>query len=232
MEIVRANSKGIKRALEVLRSGGIVAHATETCYGLACDLTNPQAVQKLFELKQRPENQPVSALFASVDQVKNYVEWSERAEELAQKHLPGPLTLILPRKNGAPFYIWIKPPPLFSSYEVKPSPPFSPSLLRGRGMGGEGIGIRISSHPVAMELAQKFGKPLSTTSANVHGQPNTYSVGEIQRQLTVRADGHTPLLSLSILILDSGPLPKNPPSTIINLTDNNTSTVRTGNLQI
>ncbi|OIO54355.1 threonylcarbamoyl-AMP synthase [Candidatus Peregrinibacteria bacterium CG1_02_54_53] len=189
MRSVVASPQTLEEALHILAAGGVIAHATETCYGLACDLTNPQAVAKLFAIKNRPANQPVSALFASVDAAKKYVEWNAKAEEFAQQHLPGPLTLILPLHKDAQ-QIFPTPHPL------RPTP---------------SLGIRISSHPLAMELAKRFGKPLSTTSANLHGQPNPYSAQEIERQFTSAVVQPN-------LILDSGKLPSVPPSTVINLT--------------
>ncbi|MFH1443965.1 MAG: L-threonylcarbamoyladenylate synthase [Candidatus Peregrinibacteria bacterium] len=207
MRSVTASPQALEEALRVLAAGGVVAHATETCYGLACDLTNPQAVTKLFAIKNRPQDQPVSGLFASIATAKKYVEWNTKAEELASKHLPGPLTLILPMNEAAREKLFIVP---------IPNPQ---SLIRG-------IGIRISSHPLAMELVRRFGKPLSTTSANVHGRPNPYSVQEIEQQFAstnVQPD----------LILDSGTLPPTPPSTIINLSSaGQTRTHRQGDLSV
>jgi L-threonylcarbamoyladenylate synthase len=205
MQIVPASTEGLQRALDVLRAGGVIAHATETCYGLACDLSNPAAVEKLFAIKQRPPTQPVSALFASIDDAKQYVVWNDEAEELAQQYLPGPLTLILPLREDAPKKLF----PVFSILPVRPHPgghsPFS------------SLGVRISSHPLAMNLVTAFGSPLSTTSANLHGQPNPYSLDQI-----VPCD----------LIIDSGTLPQNPPSTVMDLTGETIEKRRSGDLHI
>src|SRR6185503_9969063 len=77
------------------------------------------------------------------------------------------------------------------------------------------LGIRISSHPVAQELAKKFGKPLSTTSANLHGRENPYSAEDFEKQFSVVGARHA--LPLPDMFLDSGTLQKNPPSTVIDL---------------
>jgi len=203
MRTVRVSPEATEEALHILAAGGVVAHATETCYGFACDLTNPAAVEKLFAIKNRPADQPVSALFPSIEEAKKYVEWNDRAESLAKKHLPGPLTLILPlHKDALPIF-------------PNPNPTPNPTLA-----------IRISSHPLAMELAARFGKPLSTTSGNLHGKPSPYSVPEIERQFASAA-------AQPDLILDSGELPSTPPSTIIDLTQKNeTQTKRQGDLSV
>ena len=85
------------------------------------------------------------------------------------------------------------------------------------------MGVRVSPHPVARALAEGFGTPLSTTSANVHGQPNPYSAEDIRAQFT---EGPMP-----DLVLDSGTLPTTPPSTVIDLTGD-AGTLRTGSLRI
>lgn len=196
MRFLSAKREKVGKACTILTQGGIVAHATETCYGFACDLTNLDAVQRLFTLKKRPVNQPVSALFPSIEEAKKYVEWNDRAEELAQQHLPGPLTLILPLRKGTLLPLF----PVPSSHEGT-------------------LGVRVSSHPVAQQLVAQFGKPLSTTSANLSGQRSPYSAEEIMEQF------HDQQLQPD-LILDSGELPRNPPSRVIDLSGESEIVVR------
>jgi L-threonylcarbamoyladenylate synthase len=191
LRVLPCSEQALKQALQVLASGGVVAHATETCYGLACDVTNPKAVKKLFLVKKRPLDQPVSILFPSVDEAKKYVAWNDEAEKLAREFLPGPLTLILPVRLGASRLCIV--PILNSQFSILNS-----------------VGVRISSHPLAMELVTRFGSPLSTTSANVHGLPNTYSADEIVEQFHEQS-------AQPDLVIDEGTLPRNKPSKIINL---------------
>jgi L-threonylcarbamoyladenylate synthase len=193
MDILPPTPQAIATALVVLRSGGIVAHATETCYGLACDLTNPDAVAHLFAVKQRPLHQPVSALFPSIEATDAWVLWTLEARALAERELPGPLTIILPL------------------LEEKQSMIFPcPSAEKGAGeeTAQRTLGIRISPHSIAMGLAREYGEPLSTTSANLHGRENPYSIEEIRNQY---ADG----IPMPDLAIDSGELPKRPPSRIL-----------------
>jgi tRNA threonylcarbamoyl adenosine modification protein (Sua5/YciO/YrdC/YwlC family) len=131
IDVILASDIGITRALAILHSGGVIAHATETCYGFACDLSNPKAVQKLFDIKKRSYDQPVSALFPSMEEAQQYVEFSPKALDLAEKYLPGPLTLVLQRNKHAPSLIHICPPFLTAHRSQLIAP----------------IGIRISSHP-------------------------------------------------------------------------------------
>lgn len=199
MKIVSYSPEALREAIEIINAGGTVAHATETCYGFACDLTNPAAVTKLFAIKQRPRTQPVSALFPSVSDAKKWVEWNNAADELAKKHLPGPLTIILPLKENIPLY---------------PTPD-----------GGSSLGVRVSSNPQALALAEEAGCVLSTTSANIHGQPNPYSAADIETQFA-DADAKPDL------ILDSGELPHTPPSTVVNLMTENVQALRKGEVNV
>ncbi len=184
MQILPVTDDTLHVAAALIRDGGVVAHATETCYGLACDMTNAVAVERVFRIKQRPFTQPVSALFPQVEAAKAWVLWNARAEELAQKFLPGPLTLILPIAKDVALF---------------PTP-----------AGGATVGVRVSPHPVSRQLAELAGRPISTTSANVHGQPSPYDAQTIAAQYDGAGDAPD-------LVLDSGTLPTTPPSTILDL---------------
>jgi L-threonylcarbamoyladenylate synthase len=202
MRILPASPQATDEAISVLREGGIIAHATETCYGLACDLSNPQAVAKLFRVKDRPSDQPVSALFASIDDAKRYVEWGDRAQEYA-KHLPGPLTLVLSLRKDAPKLVYERP---YSPFSILHSP-------------FRTLGIRISPHSTALALVSGFGSPISTTSANLHGKANPYSAEEIAAQFAGQRFQPD-------VIIDDGTLPSVPPSKVIDLTTENSEILR------
>ena len=197
MNIQPLSDKSIQEAIALLRDGGVVAHATETCYGLACDLGNAEAVAKLFAIKNRPLNLPVSALFVSIDQSQQYVEWNEAALTLGTQHLPGPLTIILMKKPGCALHVCPE--------------------------GGESVGVRISSHPTARQLAEAFGSPLSTTSANIHGKKNPYPTETIAEQYA-RAQ------VVPDLIIDEGELSHEASSTVVDATHGSVEMLREGNI--
>jgi L-threonylcarbamoyladenylate synthase len=158
MNVLPFSASNLEKAADILKQGGVIAHATETCYGLACDLRNPLAVKKVFAIKHRSETQPVSGLFQSVEDAKKWIIWNEKADALAAQYLPGPLTLILPIRSDAPAAIF-------------------PMLLHPTTLG-----VRISSHPHAAALTAACRFPLSTTSANLHGKANPYSAEDIIEQ--------------------------------------------------
>ncbi len=143
----------IKRAADVLFSGGMVAYPTESFYGLAVDATNEKAIKHLFFVKRRQASRPVLILIPYIEALGQYVDYiPPLARQLIKEFWPGGLTLV------------------FSA-----GPKVSPLLTANTGK----IGIRLSSHPVATALTQSIGLPISGTSANISGKPACKSVDEV-----------------------------------------------------
>lgn len=142
-------------AVKTLHAGGVVAHATETCYGLAADIFQKKALERLYSLKKMPLDKPVSVLVRDLDEAQRYGEFSSTALKLALKYWPGPLTIIVPRKPALP--------PLVN-------------------YGQNTVGFRVSSNKKTRELLEAFGGPLTTTSANVHAEKQAYSVQDMLAQ--------------------------------------------------
>ena len=147
----------ITKAAEVILSGGIVCFPTESTYGLAVLASNHEALERLAEVKGRKDTSPFGLIVPNISSGKNLVEdWTPLAQRLADKHWPGPLTMILKAKKG----------------------------LHSRLMGeGDGVGFRITSHKIAHELVERVGAPITATSANLTGQSNATNVQEAQDQL-------------------------------------------------
>lgn len=144
-----------KPFIEVLRSGGVIAHATETCYGFACDVFNKDAIKRLYELKQMGADKPVSILVDSLETAKRFGVFNKEAIKLAQKYWPGPLTIVVKRKRALSAF-------------------FNPGI--------QTVGIRVPGHKLSLKIAKLFKRPITTTSANVSGLPSTYSVSAIKKQ--------------------------------------------------
>jgi len=130
----------IKAAAEIIRGGGLVAFPTETVYGLGANALDPAAVQKIFEMKGRPETSPLIVHVASLEMAREIVsEWPPMAHELARLWWPGPLTLVLPKKNLIPDNVTA---------------------------GLSTVGVRMPNHPIALELLEAAGVPIAAPSAN------------------------------------------------------------------
>jgi L-threonylcarbamoyladenylate synthase len=135
------------------RQGECVAIPTETVYGLAADASNPKAINKIFALKGRPENRPISVLLADKNQMQDWaVHIPEIAWALASKFWPGPLTLVVPK---------------------------APHVPENLTAGQASIGLRVPAHPIALEILKAFTGGLAAPSANLFAQPSPQTVAEV-----------------------------------------------------
>lgn len=134
----------IRCAAEIIRNGGLVVIPTETVYGLAADATNDRAVARIFEAKGRPAFNPLIVHVADIEMARRYVETPPLAERLAAEFWPGPLTLVLPRREVCAI-----------------------SLLAGAGL--DTLGVRAPDHQIAQAVIRAAGVPLAAPSANRSG---------------------------------------------------------------
>ena len=130
----------LERAAEVLRAGGLVAFPTETVYGLGANALDPEAVAGIFTAKGRPANNPVIVHVVEVEAIRTIAAaWPDTAARLAARFWPGPLTLVLPKRDVVPAIVTA---------------------------GGPTVAVRIPAHPVAQALIRIAGVPLAAPSAN------------------------------------------------------------------
>jgi L-threonylcarbamoyladenylate synthase len=155
MEIIRLAdtpiNKAVEKAVHVLRKGEVILYPTDTLYGLGVDARNPEAVARLKELKGRESKKPISVIVSDVKHMERCGVMNAAAHAIAERFLPGPLTLVLP---------------------AHPSMPKEVQL-------GDAIGLRIPNNDFCLALAKAYGEPITTTSANVSGLPTKRSVNDI-----------------------------------------------------
>ena len=152
----------LAQAVEVLKSGGVVAYPTETYYGLAVDPSNEAAVARLFAVKGRRENKPVLLLIDVQQQVERYAaQVPPPFVPLMEEFWPGPLTLVFPA---------------------------APQVLAGLQGGTGTVGLRLSPHPVARALCDAWGGPLTATSANRSGASPAATAAEVTEQFDESLD--------------------------------------------
>ncbi|MEK7509378.1 MAG: L-threonylcarbamoyladenylate synthase [Patescibacteria group bacterium] len=157
METLSINDlAAVAKAADVLARGGVILYPTDTLYGLGADALSDEAVAKVRAIKGRDEKKPIHAIVADLGMAAKYAEVSEAARKLAQKFLPGPLTLILKKKSG-----------------------IEASIAKGM----DTFSIRIPDNQFCLDLAKAFGKPFTTTSANTAGMQPERSVKKILTQL-------------------------------------------------
>ncbi|MEW6038919.1 MAG: L-threonylcarbamoyladenylate synthase [Pseudomonadota bacterium] len=156
-----ALSRDIEAAVRVLQTGGLVAFPTETVYGLGADACNPAAVRRIFEAKGRPPDHPLIVHFARLDNLEHWTrDIPDAAWRLAERFWPGPLTLILRRRNA-------------------------PLEVTG---GQETVGVRMPDHPVALALLEAFGGGVAAPSANRFGRVSPTRARHVRKELKGKVD--------------------------------------------
>ncbi|ENM5739977.1 threonylcarbamoyl-AMP synthase [Vibrio mimicus] len=149
----------LQQAVHVLQSGGVIAYPTEGVFGLGCDPDNQAAMLRLLAIKQRPIEKGVILIAANYEQLRPYIDENQlTADQLAQvlASWPAPLT-------------WVMPASIHT-----------PSWVRGQ---FDTVAVRVSNHPLVQQLCLAFGKPLTSTSANLSGQPACTTQQEVVAQL-------------------------------------------------
>lgn len=140
----------LKFAAETIINGGLVGVPTETVYGLAADGLNESAVREIYEVKGRPETKPISLLVGGMADVEKFCkDIPESAYILAEKFWPGPMTMILNKKDNVPDIVTA---------------------------GGNTVGVRCPAHEATLEIIRLAGRPLATPSANISDQPSPKDV--------------------------------------------------------
>ncbi len=162
MNVFRATEENIKKAAGILQRGGLVAFPTETVYGLGADALDASAVVKIFEAKNRPQFDPLIVHIADISELDMIVtQVSPDARRLIDAFWPGPLTLVLPKKETVP--------------DIATS-------------GLPTVAVRMPSHPVALTLIRETGRPLAAPSANPFGYLSPTSAMHVYAQLGERVD--------------------------------------------
>jgi L-threonylcarbamoyladenylate synthase len=143
------------RAVQILKSGGLIIYPTDTLYALGADIFNETAVKNVFDTKKRPCTVPLPVAVATVSAMETITDMNDAAYALCERFLPGSLTLILKKK------------------------PIVPQIVTS---GRNTIAVRIPNNPVALQLLSKSG-PLTATSANRHHEKTLGVISDIRMQL-------------------------------------------------
>ncbi len=184
------DASAVDRIRGCLAKGGLVVHPTDTVYGLAADPFQEAAVARVYAVKERPREMALSMAVAEVDDLFRFGVRTPLADAFCRKNLPGPYTVVLRATPEAPR-----------------------ALVNRQGL----VGMRIPGHPIPRLLAKAYG-PVTTTSANRHGQPSPASCDEAKAQLGDSVD----------LYIDAGPSPIGQESTVVDLSGPKAKVLRQG----
>lgn len=196
-EIIRIDPKDpsphdIARVVEFLKEGQVVAYPTETIYGLGADVQSKKAVKRVYDLKARDYGLPISILVADMKMLRGTVmEVPGNAIPLMRRFWPGPLTILFPASSLIP---------------------------KGFVTNTGKVGIRLSSNTVASAIVEKFGNPITTTSANLSGFPPSLSVKHVQKYFGEKIP----------CIVDGGECDPSRGSTVVDIAEDTMRIIREG----
>lgn len=149
-------AEALNTTIEILRNGGVAVLPTDTAYALCADATNDKAVEKIFEIKSRPQEKSLPVFINSKEEVEKYAFFTKTAEKYAEKFWPGALTLVLKSKPGSSIKTVAK---------------------------DKTVCIRIPDSKFLMNVVKNLNKPITSTSANASGKDSCYSLKETRESL-------------------------------------------------
>ncbi|WP_428773998.1 L-threonylcarbamoyladenylate synthase [Vibrio sp.] len=151
--------ENLDQAVTALQRGDVIAYPTEGVFGVGCDPDNVQAIEKLLQLKQRPVEKGLILIAASYQQLLPYIDEAQLSQEQLQRvqsTWPGPVTWIMPASGQVSD--WVS-----GQFDT--------------------IAVRVTDHPLVKELCLRYGKPITSTSANLTGQPPCMTTEQVEAQL-------------------------------------------------
>ena len=173
------HGRHIARAVEVLKDGGVIIYPTDTIYGLGCDITRKDAVERVQQIKQRSPRKPMSFVCADLANVSAYAHVSNFAYPILKRCLPGAYTFVLPATRNTPRMLQTKQ---------------------------KTVGLRVPDHPVPLALASGLGNPVISTSANYSNDEVLTDPYKLETTLGNQVDlilecGELPVLPSSVVSL-------------------------------
>lgn len=153
----------LEKCVHIIKNGGIVIFPTDTVYGIGCNVWNEEAIQKIFEIKNRNHNKPMNVLCGDWKDIQSLTsEISEKEKEIIYKYMPGACTLIIKKKKKG-----------------------VSDILRA---GLNTVAVRIPDNQIAIELIRKCGFPIVATSTNISGKKDMIEIDEIVTEFKDKVD--------------------------------------------
>ncbi len=153
----------LRKAVEVLTGGGLIAYPTDTCYAVGCDLYNLKGINRIYQIKRRPLNKPFSFICRDLKNISEYALVGNYAYKAMKRLLPGPYTFVLEASRQVP------------------------KILQTR---RRTVGIRVPDHPIALGLVGLLGHPIITTTAALPDEPVESDPYEIELKFKGPGPGH------------------------------------------
>jgi tRNA threonylcarbamoyl adenosine modification protein (Sua5/YciO/YrdC/YwlC family) len=182
IDAVHPDPRLVRRAVETLRDGGVIAYPTDTVYGIGCDISQKKAVDRVYELKRMKRDQPLAFVCPDLSDLARYAHVDDRTYRLMRRLTPGPYCFILGATGEAPRILHL------------------PKKRRT-------VGIRVPNHAVALALVRELGNPIVSTTASWEGEPlnDPSDIAHHYRALDLLLDaGYGGLTPSTVLDLSSG----------------------------
>lgn len=166
MNIIELNTLNfnevVDKSIDILKSGGLIIYPTETAYGLGADIYNKNAVERVYNIKQRHKNLPLSVIVGNIKIAESICSGMNNSIKSIIGHfMPGPLTLVYKADKNVPEYVL---------------------------GGGNSIGFRIPGNDYCLELLKKYKKPVTATSANFSGKSEARKIADIGNEVLDNAE--------------------------------------------
>jgi L-threonylcarbamoyladenylate synthase len=203
MEVLDIKTVGheemVRKTMDVLKRGGLVVYPTETVYGLGADATDEMALEKLWAFKGERGDKPVLVAVSGMVMAEKYVNLSDLGKKVAQKYWPGAVAIVALSKN----------------------------MVSKKAQGETNtLGLRNPDNKDILEIIAMFGKPITSTSANISGAVTARSLAEFLKTVPKERQ------ELIDLFLDAGELPERQPSTIVDTTGEEMKILRQGEVEV
>ncbi|MFH1587286.1 MAG: L-threonylcarbamoyladenylate synthase [Candidatus Diapherotrites archaeon] len=158
-EILKVGNVAARKAAQVLKNDGVIIYPTETSYGMGGSVKSFKAIRKIKKIKGRDARKPISIIVSDEKMAVRYCKLGKNSKKLIRKFMPGPLTLVVPKKKTVP-----------------------DSLSR------KGIAFRIPANKFARDMCNELGAAITATSANFSSEPANYSAKKIIEKFDVKVD--------------------------------------------
>lgn len=173
------NYEILNKPAEIIKNGGIVIFPTETVYGIGTNAFNEEAVRKIYTIKKRPLDKPISLLVSDIEMIKSIAQnITDKEMKIIEHFFPGPLTIILKKKDIIPDIVTA---------------------------GGDTVGIRMPAGEIARKLVELSGVPIATPSANISGKKSGTNVesiiGDFENKVDYIIDNGDSILGISSTIV-------------------------------
>lgn len=180
----------VRRAVEALEAGEIIGYPTDTVYALGCDLLNKKAIDRLYAVKRMPKSHPLAIICPDLSDLSRYATVDNHAYRLLRRVLPGPYTFILAATREVPKILHLD--------------------------DKRTVGIRVPESPIIIEIVRALGRPVISTSAQLHGEPQLVDPRDL-----------SPTFKGVELVFDGG-LGGTEPTTVVDLSQGRIDVLREG----